>query len=1140
MSSARSSNFLVDIVRRRAVEACDQNAYQFLGSDLRVVESLTYGELWDRVASIGSGLIARPVPDGRALLVYEPGLNFVCSFLGCIYAGVTAVPVYPPRNDRSAGRIRLIAEDCGASVALTSVAVRPQLERWINAGSVSASISLRATDGVSESNELIDPRESAQDATAFLQYTSGSTGTPKGVMITHRNIDCNERSIQQAFHHDATDIVLGWLPVYHDMGLIGNVLQPLYTGASCVLMAPATFLQRPMRWLQAISNFRATTSGGPNFAYELCARNATDADINGIDLSSWKVAFCGADTVRPSTLERFIERFAPCGFHRQAIFPCYGLAEGTLIVSGSPHFSGVTSTSVSRTALEQGRVATPCADSDVSMVASSGRAVADVEIAIVDPNYLVRSQTQTIGEIWVNGTGVASGYLGKPEETFRTFHAEIDGEPGVPYLRTGDLGFMLHGELYVTGRLKDLIIVAGRNFYPEDLETAAESSHPAFQPNGAAAFAVESDSGVEVVLVQELTRRHKNVDLAQAVLCLRRSVAESCGLSLTTVILTRIGSVLKTSSGKVRRSKCRDHYIASQFHPLYISKAQNLEPELSLLSPDRSVDISHCDHLSSPAGDIEQRLIALMARTFNVAPHHFQADQSVEAFGLDSLLTVELQHRIELEFGVNLPLSVCLGDTTISGLVSSLRSAARSVDAPPHLPDEDCHWHPLTVGQQALWMFQLLRPKGTGYNISGAARILNPGVARRMPAAIEALVARHDALRTRFRQSAGMVMQSFRGLNETSCETIDAAMWSDERLSHELQAASDQTFDFRNGSLFRTKLFLQGDGTCILHVSLHHIIADYWSMSVIMRELALLLVPQNPSTPLPPAVRYSDYVCSRQTDAFKLACESQWRYWSAHLAGTLPVLELPSSYRRPPVPTYRGGTRSCALTARDTCNLQDHATGCGGTLFSLLLTAYFVFLARTTGQSDLVVGVPVSGRTSANHAECVGYFVNTLPIRVQVSPSSSVRETFGQVQEALRNALAHQDLPFPEMVRRLRPVHDAGRNPIFQTMLVYFGQSLHGVKDFPALALSETARMDIHGLEIEPMSIAQNSAQCDVAVMTGIVDGCLTLCFRYSTDLYSASAIEDLLEIYRQTTLEVVQEKSKLARIQNESNTVCI
>jgi len=487
---------LIDIARDRAASDGPNIAYTFLTEGEDIEENLTYAELDIRARVIGSLLGTHLNCGDRAMLLFPPGLDYIVAFFGCLYAGVIAVPAYPPRvskQERGNGRLETISKDAGIRAILTTSPMLARISEFKSSCPEFAGILCLTTDDLpTQMGEGWKDPGVEEETVAFLQYTSGSTATPKGVIVSHGNLLHNERMIQKACGHTAESTFVGWLPLYHDMGLIGNVLQPLFIGARCILMAPSAFLQKPLRWLRALTRYRGRTSGGPNFAYDLCVRRIPPEQRVELDLSSWTVAFNGAEPVRAETLERFIDAFSPCGFRRETFFPCYGLAETTLMVSGGPKTQSHNIKRLDSRALDQNRIryASP-QDQASRAVVSCGKPVSDMIVQIVNPETRKKCKTGEVGEIWVSGPAVAQGYWRQPENTRETFQGLIAGGTEREFLRTGDLGFLSDGEVYITGRLRDLIIIRGNNYYAEDIEWTVKQYVPALRYILAAAFSVD-------------------------------------------------------------------------------------------------------------------------------------------------------------------------------------------------------------------------------------------------------------------------------------------------------------------------------------------------------------------------------------------------------------------------------------------------------------------------------------------------------------------------------------------------------------------------------------------------------------------------------------------------------------------------
>ncbi len=553
---------LVDLLRHRASHQPDEDAFVYLvdGEDEQI--HLTYRQLDKQARGIAAWLADHNLVGERALLLYPAGLDFIAAFFGCLYAGVTAVPVYPPRRNRSLGRIESVVDDAEAKVALTTDTVYQRVEPLIKETPLLRELAWLVTCDVPDDLYKDWRRPDIHgDTMAFLQYTSGSTGTPKGVMLNHASLLHNSAMIAHAFEHTRSGRGVFWLPSYHDMGLIGGILQPIYIGRPNILMSPMSFLQKPFRWLSAISRFRCTTSGGPNFAYDLCVQKITPQQREQLDLSTWKLAFNGAEPVREETIRRFSETFEPHGFKREAFYPCYGMAEAALLVSGGYVNKPPVIRSFDAEAMTRGdAVPRKTGQGGTRDLVGCGGTLADQKIAVVDTATLRSLSDSKVGEIWVRGPSIAQGYWRRPKITKDVFKAHVEGSGAGPFLRTGDLGFLLDGELFVTGRIKDLIIVHGVNHYPQDIELTVQRTHKRLRKDCGAAFTVEVGGLEKLVVVQEIERR-KQGNLAPVFDTMRRAVSAEHELALDAIIMIKNGSIPKTSSGKVQRHACRNGYL---------------------------------------------------------------------------------------------------------------------------------------------------------------------------------------------------------------------------------------------------------------------------------------------------------------------------------------------------------------------------------------------------------------------------------------------------------------------------------------------------------------------------------------------------------------------------------------------------
>jgi len=565
---------LVDVIQWRAANQGDFEVYTFLLDGEEKSETMTFRELDRRARTIAAWLMQQGVAGDRVMMLFPPGLDFMAAFYGCLYANMIAIPLYPhlrPKKDKVLERIEGVVRDAQPLVILHNDVVAR-----VKAGIIEQSEGLGQVpwQNISEiSSELAEtyakPRIEA-DNLAFLQYTSGSTSTPKGVMVSHGNIMANLYQIYMHFGCSADDHTIIWLPPYHDMGLIGGILTPAYSGFRSTFMPPVYFLQRPFRWLKAIAQRGGTISGGPNFAFEYAVKKVRAYQLAQLELSGWRTAFSGAEPINGHTLREFAAHFASCGFSAKNYYPCYGLAEGTLMITGHADRGEPLIETFDAHALEQHRAVprTEGAETELRTLVGSGTVGPEMDVQIVNPDTLEVCPDGSVGEVWVKGDNIALGYWKRPEQSEETFGARISGTGEGPFMRTGDLGFFYKGELFVTGRIKDLIIIDGSNHYPQDIEWSITDSHPAIKPHGAAAFAVETGSGEKLVVVAEIDRRvmrdMPDVTAEQVSKTIRSAVSNFHDLRIHDLVLTT-RRIPKTTSGKIQHHHCKQQYLDGQF-----------------------------------------------------------------------------------------------------------------------------------------------------------------------------------------------------------------------------------------------------------------------------------------------------------------------------------------------------------------------------------------------------------------------------------------------------------------------------------------------------------------------------------------------------------------------------------------------
>ncbi|MDM9379445.1 amino acid adenylation domain-containing protein [Chlorogloeopsis sp. ULAP01] len=1107
---------IVDVLRDRSFQMPHAQAFTFLEDGETQELTLTYYELDRRSRAVAAQLQALGLSGERAILLYPPGLDYLIAFFGCLYAEVVAVPAYPPRNQRKTPRIQAITIDAQANVALTTTAMLPTLQSIFTPDTKQGNFRWITTDNIAQGLEDCWQQPAINgDTLAFLQYTSGSTGTPKGVMLSHGNLLHNAAVTYQLMEHSSSSKFVSWLPVYHDMGLIGGILQPLYGAFPCILMSPASFLQRPYRWLQAISRYKGTTSGGPNFAYEQCVQRITQQQKETLDLSSWSVAFNGAEPVRRDTLEQFATTFAECGFRAEAFYPCYGMAEATLIVSGGSKKALAQVRTVNKSALSQNQIVEATIESqDIQSFVSCGKAIPQQQIVIVNPETLTRCSSNEVGEIWVSGPSVGQGYWNRTEETKETFHAYLKDTKEGPFLRTGDLGFLHNGEVFITGRAKDLIIIRGRNLYPQDIELTAERSHPSLRLGANAAFTVEVSNEERLVVVQELEFRAKP-NFSEVTSAIRQAITEEQEVQIYGVVLIKPGSISKTSSGKIQRRATR---------------AQFQNGELNIVESDilkindiarNETQLRRSELLALPPREfqalLENYLTELLAGVLSMAADDINIQEPLSTLGLDSLKVFELKNQLEFDLEIEVSVADFFEGMSGRSLVTEIL-AQMTTDALPSLffiqQDKNTSHYPLSFAQQGLWFINQLTPDTPTYNIPIVINFKGCINLIALQDSLNEIIRRHEVLRTSFTVKDGQPVQV---VNEAVIVTLSVedlrSLSENERIQEAQRLVTEfaqQPFDLSAQSLLRSKILQLNDKNYQLLVTLHHIIADGWSTSILIKELTALYEAFSTAklSPLPKLpIQYRDFVNWQRKWLDGERTQSLLSYWKQKLQDELPVLNLPTDRPRSPVQTFNGTQAKLVLSQTLTKALKKLSHQEGVTLFMTLLAAFKTLLYRYTGQTDILVGSPIANRNRAETKSLIGFFVNVLVLRTDLSGDLNFQELLARVKSTALEAYIHQDLPFEKLVKELQPSRDLSYNPLFQVMFVL--QNLPK----PNLNLTDVSVNYEEGYN--------GTSKFDLTLfMEDCERGLIATC-EYNTDLLNADTINRMLGHF-QTLLESI------------------
>jgi amino acid adenylation domain-containing protein len=1028
-------------------------AYAFVRDTLELENQLTYGELEHTVRSLAGHLARRARPGTRVLLLYPPGLDVVCAFWACMCAGLVPVPAPAPdpvRRKHSLPRLRAIIEDAQVSLVLTNSGIKT-VSSDLSIAKDGSQIEWVATDQpYDQADAVVLPRFN-ETALAYLQYTSGSTATPRGVMVSHGNVLSHCKALSLAGGVSGRSRSLCWLPYFHDYGLLHGIIAPFYAGIPAYLMSPITFLRRPLRWLEAVSRYSITHSGGPNFSYESCLRAVRQQREWQADLSTWTVASCGAEPIHADTVEQFIETFGPQGFRRTSFVPAYGLAEATLLVTTKQTGAEPTFLKVEAEALANSIVKESSAsERGTRTLVGCGEPLEETRVLIVNPTTQHPCQAGVVGEVWLAGAGIATGYWGRPEESDATFKATLTGSGEGPYLRTGDLGFFHRGELFLTGRLKELIIVRGRNYYPHDLEWTAEQAHPGLRRGCGAAFSIESETGERVVLVYEIEKKLPESDMSEVMSCVRRALADGYELEVHNVVLVKSGTISRTSSGKIQRHACRIAFESGQLAVVGSSilgrneEEQNVEPLSEI-----------------PRTPVEKRLADIWQEVLGGPQPRRHAN--FFALGGNSLLAAQIVARILDVFHVELPLSVVFECPTFSALATRVTELSTSksmteiavegfgfsgdgglqIPLVPLPPVSRQDRMPLSFAQQRLWFLEQVHPGSSINHISMGVRVRGPLNPETLERSVLEIIRRHEILRTRFGSDRGEGFADISGeavftIRPHDLQALNQAE-QDIEVRQFLRTEAGQPFDLGRGPLFRVALVALDQDQHVLVLTFHRLIADGWSLRVFCKELALLYeadgeVRRARVSKL--SVQYADYANWQRTRLNQGLREAHREYWIRQLSGAQSPVELPADRPRPRIRTFEGGVESRSLSPGLAAALDMLCQQQGVTTFMVLYAVFVAWLHRYTQESDVVVGSVVSGRGRVELEDVIGYCVNTVALRSQLSDGLTGQDLLKQACRVVADAYDHQELPFEEVIEALSLRRGGTLSSLFNVMIV--------------------------------------------------------------------------------------------------------
>jgi amino acid adenylation domain-containing protein len=1097
--AAPDSAALTALPARQASAYPGRLAYAILDDKLEVAAALTFAELAARAEALAAALVPQTSPGDPVLLAFNNGLDPIVAFWGCLYAGLVPVPAPAPDSTlsrTSQQRLAGIAADAHIAVALTDdCALEDAREQLAGVRWYSVAALLRDA-------AQLKPMElrAAPDEVAYLQYTSGSTSEPRAVEITHAAVLAQCRALDESVAVDhEQDRALIWLPWFHDYGLLHALILPVYEGIPSYVMPTLGFMRQPLRWLTAISKYKITHTGAPNFAYQACTRALARSPGWSGSLETLRVASCGAEPVRRNTLDAFRTAFAPYGLSPRALAPSYGLAEAVLVVSLARSGGGPGYLRVRSRALEQHCVE-PVVEgdaADVTELVSCGAPLPGFDVRIVDPVSAEPCEPASVGEIWVSGPSVGRGYRGHSAATEQTFRATLTGAAGQHYLRTGDLGFLHQGELFVTGRLKDLLVVHGRNLYPQDLEKAAEAAHGRVRPAGVIACGVAGDDGREsVVLLIECQGRPEPAVVAEIKASIRRAIAGQFELDVAEVVPLRSGSLPRTSSGKLQRAAAARLYRDNDFADRRLATAA--VPDIDTVT-------------------VRDVVLELVLNTWAEVLDQPLPESDADFFdqGGDSLLATQIASRLNAHLSIELPVRAVFEARRPDALAQLAREAETRAALPISSAADPTRPRLLSFTQERMWFIHQLAPESPAYNVPLALRLRGPINTQALQQSINRFVARHQVLQSVFAAAAA-------GPRATVENAVAAPMLQEIDLSGSgsapLEAAAgvlgelaSEPFELAAPPLVRICLVHLGNDDALLLWVMHHIVGDQWSCAVLGQELAAGYraalegtTADNAELPL----QYADYAEWQRAWFSGARRQRQLDYWRRQLAGLAP-LELNTDFPRSRQQSFAGAAVHRPLDAERLRRLKQLAAEHGVSLSMLLMAAFKVLLLRHTGATDIAIGVPVANRHHLSTEALVGSFVNTLVFRTDLSGKPDFVELLRRVREVSLQAFEHQDMPFEVLVRELDLPHDLSRSPLFDVMFNMINTPVRDV-NFP-------------GLTWQRFDFDRRAAQFDLTVNVDVLYA-PAIVFEYATALFAPETAERLIDQYL-TILDTVVER---------------
>lgn len=1112
---------MIHLLEKYYWEAPEKTAFVLYDPQKDDERKLTYKQLADFSQQLGLQLLDNGFFDKTAILIYNNVLQFIIAFFACQYAGIIPIPVLFSNSKRQIEKILQIQHDSGAQLLLSDETLKNIVEKQFGALIQGGECRLYCIPTMWEEKKSSQFNKTQQNPVAFIQYTSGSTGAPKGVVVSQKNLAHNHLVISEAFMTDSESVLFSWLPFQHDMGLVGIILQSFFIGSTAVLMSPLSFMQQPISWLQGITKYRATHSGAPNFAFDYCIARIKPEELKGLDLSSWRLAFNGSQPVRYETIKKFAEYFGPAGFSADAMYPCYGLAEATLMVTGGKRY---------KLPLVIERVSEVSTDNGLQVNFSNRKMVScglvSDKVDVIIYRYDTICNEMEEGEILVAGESVTSGYWNRGDaDMFKVLGNK-------KYLKTGDWGFLQDGELFVCGRLKEMLIVRGVNIYPYEIEQKLSEIETSCEENGVAIFQSDSGMGDEIVVVAEIKRSlQRSIPLDRVVANLNRSACELIGVVPFDVVLVQSLGIPRTSSGKIKRLETGKMYREGRL-PLLVSK-RTLTP--------LNYQVSEPGHLDLDAEeDLQGYLINLIAsKTNGLVLCKSDFATSFFSFGIDSLRLAEIINTINNDLKIQLDIESIAYENTLAHVLKNIQTRVWAKNKPViadgitftfptqrNIKDD----YPATGAQKRLWVLSQFEKASSAYNIVVRFNVKGELNVSKLQFCFDELRKKHEILRTVFRFVKGELRQVVKPDIHLAISKQDISEMSSndqkEFVELECHRIKNRLFNLENGPLVGFHLIKIGCEENIMAISAHHLVTDGWSLGLMIQQLLANYGQLNTIGQLiadDADFQYGEYSVWQQenTDLLRLKHAD---FWKQYIPSEPVYLELP-------LMNARSGTRSSEgnkarfYIGNDFYNpISQFCNTKGFTLFNFFRATLAILLSKITGQGIIPIGVPVSGRTNTQVEKGVGMFVNTLPLFSSCKDDIPFIEFLIDTANDSLQALSHQDYPFDRILDDLNFPLDRSRNPLFDVMMVFNDAGvLPGVDRISKAAGLEITSTDGWLYNYMDYELEDVGTQMDLSFIFGAEPGgYFYIDVEYCVKLFDKRFIQNIIHYYRSIIKQVL------------------